>query len=121
DIIDVSEKIREHSGGGWGVDVDVGVQGNLDPIPLGPSSGLEIMGGLVGQNLLESNYPFSLSGGLKGRPPANDRRINLGVAARIKNTGVLEPLLSVEMRDLLTEHDEFLEYLHAAFELKMRP
>jgi dephospho-CoA kinase len=121
DIAEVSNNISKFFGGGWGVDLDAGLQGNLDPIPLGPSTNLELMSGLVLQNALENRYSLTLSSKLKKGAPANDRRLNFGVAARLKNPGVLEPIWSVELRDMLTEHDEFLEFLHVAFELKMRP
>lgn len=120
-IVEVSDNISDYSGGGWGVDMDLGVQGNLDPILLGETTGLELMAGVVLQNILENKYSFALTSGLKEGAPANDRRLNFGVAARLKNAGILEPIFTVELRDLLTENDEFLEYLHLAFELKIRP
>jgi dephospho-CoA kinase len=119
-IVEAGENFSDYSGGGWGMDFDVGVQGGLDPIEV-EGAALRLMAGTVLQNTLANRYPFALVSGMTSRPPASDRRVNVGFAARLENPGVLEPTVSVEFRDLLTGYDEFLEFFHVGFELKIRP
>jgi hypothetical protein len=121
DIADVGKNISDYSGGGWGVDADLGVQGNLDTIEMTNGASLKLMGGAVVQNIAENRFAMKLSPSLSGRAPASERRANIGVAARVLNPGILEPTFSVEFRDLMTGYDEFLEFLHAGLELVMRP
>jgi dephospho-CoA kinase len=120
-IPQVSENLADYSGAGWGVDFDLGVQGNLSPYSIGTDAQLDLMAGLVLQNTLASTYSFPIFSGIGGRPPANQRRINLGVAARLRNSGVLQPTLSLEARDMLSSYEEFLEFLHLGFELQIKP
>ena len=121
DIMDIGDRISEYGGGGWGVDADFGMQGNLDPLDVGGGAGLKLMGGVVLQNAFANRFALPLAGSSDGSPPAMERRVNVGVAARLTNPGVLEPTLAVEFRDLLTSYDEFLEFFHVGFELLMRP
>ncbi|MEO5667943.1 MAG: hypothetical protein ABIR96_07790, partial [Bdellovibrionota bacterium] len=122
DITNFGKSLSDYGGGGWGLDLDFGAQGNLDPIDLGGGTGLKLMSGLALQNTFQNKYKLPLIKSVSGTPPMSERRVNLGFAARLLNPGVLEPTFSVELRDLLsTSYDEFMEHLHMGFELLMRP
>jgi dephospho-CoA kinase len=121
DIANVGDNFSDYAGGGWGVDADFGAQGNLDPIDVGAGVGLKLMAGVALQNTFENSFSLPLFGSLEGNAPRTDRRVNLGFAGRLINPGVIQPTLSIEFRDIFTDYDEFLEFLHIGFELAMRP
>lgn len=117
----LSDNFDSFSGSGLGMDFDFGLQGDVPDWELTEGLTLKTTWGLAWQNLLASNFPIKVGANSGAAVPALTRRVNLGFAGTLKNDGIIEPLLSVEFRDLTTGYDEFLELLHIAVQLKIQP
>jgi hypothetical protein len=119
-IQDLVENLADYAGSGCGVDGDFGLQGNLDPIPMRRYT-LHLMWGATLQNILATKFPVKVLKNFDGRPPALDRRINVGVAARMQTASVLTPTLSFELRDMLVGADDLGEYVSVGLEFLFKP
>ncbi len=120
-IVTLTDNFSDYAGTGLGMDFDIGAQYSFPEIDIAGDSQLSISSGVAAQNLLATNFPMALIGGQTSTPPAMVRRYNFGVAAVLKNPGIIEPTLSLELRDLGTGYDELGEKFHAAIQLKMTP
>lgn len=107
-------------GTGIGTDLDFGLQTEFVLGQLASGATIRWHGGLAWQNLLATNFPLLLNPNARN-PPRIPRRLNIGTALRLENEGIIEPLLSIELRDLTTGYDEFLEKFHVALQLKFEP
>lgn len=112
DIAEAGEELGERAGAGVGVDADIGAQGNMDPIAVWRFK-VTPMAGVVFQNMLATKYDLVRfrQEEFKGTPPANQRRINVGVSAKVEGLGPLTFVPSVELRDILIDTDSFWEYV----------
>jgi hypothetical protein len=112
EITEAAESLGERAGAGFGVDADLGFQGNLDPIKVYGIS-LKPMAGIVFQNILATKYNLIRfkQEEFKGSPPPNERRINAGVSVRAEGIGPFSVTPSFEFRDLLIDTDSFWEYV----------
>jgi hypothetical protein len=119
-IQDVVENVDKYSGSGCGLDADLGMQANTDPYQMRGYK-LVLSGGVALQNALATSFPIKVFKNFDGKPPALQRKINVGVAARLQTSAVLTPTLSVELRDLLVGADDYGEYVSVGLELLFRP
>lgn len=120
-IANLGDDFGSFSGSGLGMDLDFGLQGDVPDWEFVEGATLKTSWGLAWQNLVASNFPIKVGADSGATVPALERRLNVGLAGRIVNDGIIEPLLSVEFRDLTTGLDEFLEFLHIAVQLKIQP
>ena len=112
--------IQDLFGMGWGFDMDIGVQGNLKPMPF---MGVQVkpMAGVVLQNLLATSFSNKISSSITGEVPPLERRINMGVGASIESFGVFKPTVSLELRELMIATDSFIERISMGIELALKP
>jgi len=119
-IANVTDNFSDFAGTGLGMDFDLGMQFDMVTFQLTKGSRLQVTTGLAAQNLLATSFPIRLSAG-SSTPPSMIRRYNFGIAGKLMNSGIIEPTLSFELRDLGTGFDEFLEIFHAALQFTIRP
>lgn len=112
EIADAGETLGERAGAGIGIDADIGTQANMDAISLGKIK-VTPMAGFVVQNLLATKYDLVRINQqeFKGTPPANERKMNVGVSAKVEGLGPFSFIPSFELRDILIDTNSFWEYV----------
>lgn len=112
--------LEKLGGAGWGIDADLGVQGNLDSLHI---IGLEIkpMAGLVVNNLLATQFTNRIGADkFVGNIPRLERKANVGVAGSIENLGLFRPVLSLEYRNLFIPTGDVLENIAIGTDLQFK-
>lgn len=112
--------LSEIVGVGWGFDFDLGVQGNLKPMPMGPVQ-VKPMAGIALQNSLATQYSNPILSSYRGTVPALERKLNIGVGASVESFGAFRPLATLELRDIVTRTDSFWEHVAGGIELTLQP
>ncbi|MBS1985616.1 MAG: hypothetical protein JST16_15745 [Bdellovibrionales bacterium] len=121
DILNFGQKLNDSLGTGWGFDFDVGMQGNLRPLPLWGVIQVKPMAGIVLQNAIATDFPNRLGKKRDAQVPPLERKVNAGVGASLENFGAFKPTVSLEARDLFNQVDDWREYLAAGVELALKP
>jgi hypothetical protein len=114
-------ELKNEGGAGWGMDGDLGVQGNLDPIHV-LGYGVTLKAGLVFKNILATDFPNRMfTEQSQGDPPSLERKGSLGVAATVEDLGTVRPTLSFEYQQIGIHTDDMIEHFAVGAEALFKP